>query len=99
MFRRRVRCHQPLLANLHASVHDFAAPLRRHLLGPGHSFVPQHGFNLASRALLIELECGFAIAVEVKVGTQFHHCAPLKATTTRPTWPATASSPGFATAA
>jgi hypothetical protein len=53
-------------------MHDLAAPFRGHLFGCWRTFVGNHGLDFAAQTLLIKLECGLALAVEMKIGMHSH---------------------------
>src|SRR5216683_5994679 len=67
-----VRAHQSLAADVKARVHDLAAPFRGHVLRGRRAFVREHGFDFCAEALLVELECGLAVAVEMEIRAHLH---------------------------
>jgi hypothetical protein len=52
--------------------HDLVAPFGRHVLLPGRAGVGHHGVDFAIKALRIELECFFTLAIEENIGIQLH---------------------------
>jgi hypothetical protein len=61
-----------LAADSQAGVHDLATPSHRYVLRSRRAFVGKHGFDLGAEALLVELECGLAVAVKMEIRVQLH---------------------------
>ncbi len=74
---RCIRSHQHHAADHQPRMHDLAAPFGRHMLGCRRSFVRQHQFDRAAQSFLVELEGGFAIALEEQIRIDLHGRLPV----------------------
>src|SRR5260221_4845999 len=75
--RRSISAHQSFIADGERRTHDQFMGFRRELIRARH-FAPGHleGY-LAAENLLVEFECGLALAVEVYIWIQLHEYSPL----------------------
>src|ERR1700691_6727151 len=65
--RRRIRRHQYLVADGQTAVKNFCLPFRRHVLRHRRTFVRHEYDDLRAEDLLVELESGLTVAIEIEV--------------------------------
>ena len=80
VLRLDIAAHQSAVTDDEPSMHDFGAPLGRHLLRRGTAFMRKHGFDFAVEDVCVEFESLFTVAVEMEISVELHGPGPPKIT-------------------
>src|SRR5216684_3470743 len=73
VIRRRIRCHQQLIAQFETGMDDLVLPLGGYLAFGRRAGMRHHRFDFAAERLFVKFERFFAVSFEEQIRVRLHH--------------------------